>query len=210
VFGAFKRLLSPRARSTEPATGNALVTTAASSRYLIANVDGELRQGEIISGLQHYLVQIDPADLQTVKTSGIIVPYAVVATQDCDLLHSFHALQQRALERINGILFFEAEEAIAFKTRMKYSSKEMKRIRQCQWDGYHMLIKFDPDVDHLGKGIPELVVDFKRYFMIPTAEVYRQCRASDAYRRCFLGDLYREDLQQRAMNFMARVGLPEE
>lgn len=53
--------------------------------------------------------------------------------------------------------------------------------------------------------IPELVIDFKHYYTIPTEEMY------EAYKENYLASvepLYREDLSQRFANYLSRIGLP--
>jgi hypothetical protein len=199
-----KPVASPRSGS-----GSAIATVAA--RYSAALTDKELRQGEIITGLINYAVKADPADVDKVITSGLSIPYSIVATPDCDLLHSFHAIGENKPERINGVLFFEAEESGSARKKIGFGTKEWKLVSSNRWEGFHLLSGFQPSCDSLGEQIPDILVDFKRYFMLPTQEVYRQCKSTvepKATRRCYLGDLWREQLQQRAMTYMQRVGTP--
>jgi hypothetical protein len=181
---------------------------AARPRYELCDPAKELRQGEIVSKIKHYAIEIDDGNPAKAHAKAIEIEYAITGSQDCDLLHSFRALNDGQVERINGILFFEAEEAVAFKERHKLSAKEIKFIREHRDPGRHFLTL--AEVDHLDQGLPELIVDFKRYFMVPTLEVYRQIKMREAFRRCFLSDTYRFQLQDRAMHFMGRVALPEE
>ncbi len=180
-------------------------------RYSVALVDKELRQGEIIAGLVNYVVKADPANAGKVITSGVQIPYSIAATPDCDLLHSFHAIRDGRPERINGVLFFEAEEAGSAKKKLNFGRKEWDLVRSNRWEGFHLLSGFQAECDTLGEQIPDILIDFKRYFMLPTEEIYRQCKSTvepKATRRCYLGDLWREQMQQRAMSFMQRVGTP--
>jgi hypothetical protein len=183
----------------------------AGGRYFLPTTDRELRQGEIISDLSHYVVTPNLEVQGQFRISAIPVPYAVVATPDCDLLQSFRALRDGKKERINGVFLFEAEEANVFKKTAMIGSKEWRQYSKNVVEGYHLLEGFDPASDTLNQQIPNLVVDFKRYFMLTTTEIYRQCQNSQplkAARRCCLNDLWREDFQQRAMSFMQRVGTP--
>jgi hypothetical protein len=200
-------------KSTEHSTvPKSDIAPIAASRYCVALTDRELRQGEIITGLIHYIVRADPEKPGNVITSGVSLPYAIIATPDCDLLHSFRAIRDSKSERINGVLFFEAEEALVARKRIPLNTQQWRDVRRSRLEGYHLLNCFQPRHDLLGQQIPDLLIDFKRYFMLPTLEVYRQCQLVNqpkATRRCYLGDLWREDLQQRAMSFMQRVGTPD-
>lgn len=212
MFG-LKRIWSAVRPAKPVASGTAvLAAPAATARYSIALADRELRQGEIITGLENYVVEADPKNPGNVITAGVRMPYAVIVTPDCDLLHSFHAIRDGKPERINGVLFFEAEEASLAKAKLRFGGKEWKTVTNNRWEGFHLLSGFQPDCDFLREQIPDLLVDFKRYFMLKTKEVYRQCSLAvepRAVRRCYLGDLWREQLQQRAMSFMQRVGTPD-
>jgi hypothetical protein len=209
LWNVWKALQGNRTALSLPAPAGALPVVP--SRYNVSKPDGELRQGEIISDLICYVVEADPENSGRVVTKGVPIPYAIIATPDCDLLQSFRALRDDKKERINGILFFEAEEADIARKRIPISSGEWKEVKKSRLEGYHLLNDFQPGCDRSGQQIPDLLVDFKRYFMLPTKEVYRQLRLQvnpRAARRCCLGDLWREDLQQRAMSFMTRVGTP--
>jgi hypothetical protein len=195
-----------------PRSPGTAVAPLAAARYSVVLVDRELRQAEIITGLIHYVVRANPDVPGQVITSGVPIPYAVIATPDCDLLQSFRAIQDNKPERINGVIFFEAEEAISARKRIGFNNAEWRLINRNHFEGYHFLEGFQPQFDSLNEQIPNLLIDFKRYFMLPTKEVYRQCGLGaepKATRRCYLGDLWREHLQQRAMNFMQRVGTPD-
>ena len=209
IWNATRRAKPIASSPTGPGTA---IAAPVAARYSVALTDRELRQGEIISGLLNYMVKADPLNAGKVITSGIPIPYAIIATPDCDLLHSFRAIDEGKSERINGVLFFEAEEAATAKSKLKFGGKEWKLISSNRYEGFQLLSGFQPEFDFLGEQIPDLLVDFKRYFMLPTPEVYRQCKSAvepKATRRCYLGDLWREHLQQRAMNFMQRVGTPD-
>ena len=54
----------------------------------------------------------------------------------------------------------------------------------------------------IGEGMPELGIDFKRYFTIPTDEVYFRIRA-EAQRRSRLRSPYLEHLSNRFYSFQS-------
>ncbi len=85
-----------------------------------------------------------------------------------------------------------------------------KRIRQNKDDRYHFLEAIPPELDRQRQGLPQLIVDFRKYFTLPSDEIFRQCSFSKnpAMRRCRLEMPYREHLQSRAAFYLQRVMLP--
>jgi hypothetical protein len=74
---------------------------------------------------------------------------------------------------------------------------------------FHFLADVPAALDHLGQGLPSLIMDFRRYFTLPGPEIYRQCGTTGgARRRCRLETPYREHLQHRAAFYLQRVALP--
>ena len=65
-------------------------------------------------------------------------------------------------------------------------------------------------LDQRGEGLPELGMEFKRYFSLPTAEVYHRIQIGQAKRRCFLLSPYLEHFCTRFHYFNNRIALPEE
>ena len=53
--------------------------------------------------------------------------------------------------------------------------------------------------------VPELVIDFKHFFTIPTGLVYSQ---KNKY-LVSINELFRENLSQRFAGYLSRIGLPE-
>ena len=79
------------------------------------------------------------------------------------------------------------------------SSKDWKKVENNEVARYHYLKPF-PDFQ-----IPKLVVDFKRYYTLPTHYVY------SIFEESYVGslnELYRERLSQRFVNYLSRIGLP--
>lgn len=79
------------------------------------------------------------------------------------------------------------------------SSKDWKKVEKNEVARYHYLKPF-PDFQ-----IPKLVVDFKRYYTLPTHYVY------SIFEESYVGslnELYRERLSQRFVNYLSRIGLP--
>ena len=79
------------------------------------------------------------------------------------------------------------------------SSKDWKKVENNEVARYHYLKPF-PDFQ-----IPKLVVDFKRYYTLPTHYVY------SIFEESYVGslnELYLERLSQRFVNYLSRIGLP--
>jgi hypothetical protein len=172
--------------------------------YATGGLDRELRQAEIITGLRQY--SYDP-----VAGEGVEVPhpYVIVLSQDCDLLWDFEARGKQEPPHLNGVLLLEIWLGSEKGSRLP-GSDVWKRIKQNKDDRYHFLEAAPPTLDLVNSGLPEMVVDFKRYFTLPPEEIYRQFAlgAQGAVRRCRLEMPYREHLQSRAGFYIQRVMLP--
>lgn len=83
---------------------------------------------------------------------------------------------------------------------MQYLNSNMwSRVTSNQDVRYHYL---DGCIDFQ---IPELVVDFKRYYTVPTSYLY------SIFKKSYVGslnELYRERFSQRFVNYLSRIGLP--
>ena len=77
-------------------------------------------------------------------------------------------------------------------------------------DRYHFFQLIPTEADLLGEGLPELAIDFKRYFTIPTDELYWKIDSGDAQRRTCLDHPYLEHLAQRFNSFLSRIALPQD
>jgi hypothetical protein len=187
------------------------VPRAEYNAYCPIDPNEELRQSEIISNLTYYSIEPNSDDPTQLDTAQGKVSYAIIATPDCDLLQAFKTPGGRS-PTLLSVLFFAMEEEAAMKQRVGYGSKEWKHVKQNEIDRFYFIHAVDAQNDLLGLGIPDAVVDFKRYFTLPPREVLRQCSSSGpakANRRCRLTDMWRQDMQQRAMSYMQRVALPD-
>ena len=187
-------------------SGAAEPTRPESPVYAVSGLSGEFRQGEVITHAAQYVY--DPV---SGRASELYQDYVVVASQDCDLLWDYRSLQSGARGDMNGLLLYEAEEALSVKNRM-HSQKQQdlwRRVQGNRDDRYHYMEEVPKALDLASEGLPALVIDFKRYFAMPAAELYRQCALGHgAMRRCRLEAPYREHFQSRAAFYLQRVGLP--
>ena len=83
-----------------------------------------------------------------------------------------------------------------------------RRIRINKDERYQFLQRIGSVQDAAGQDLPELGIDFKRYFTIPADEVYRRIELGEAQRRCVLNSPYLEHFCVRFANYLSRVALP--
>jgi hypothetical protein len=173
--------------------------------------DGAIRQGEILTDLTQAVVLVTSGE-SAPKFDPTIHPYCIVVSQDCDLDGDFRARQgmdddsERQSKLLPSVLFCEVTTAEELRGGVK-SSKAWDRIRSNQDLRYHFLELISPECDLSGHGLPELGLDFKRYFTIPTADVYAQLQ-SKVQRRCRLLSPYLEHFSTRFACYQFRVALP--
>jgi len=170
-----------------------------------------LRQGEILTHLGQF--RPDIASLGTDSTAGRLFwhPFAVILTQDCDLEQDFHVRSagKESDKLLPGILFCEVATAEEVHGRTRQINAKL-------WDGikinnnvrFHFLQKVEPGCDRLHEGLPELSIDFKRYFTLPAEEVYKRIDLGEAQRRCVLVSPYMEHLCVRFASYLSRIALP--
>lgn len=172
---------------------------------------GPLRQGEIISNLAQ--ASIRPETIYT--NEPVIVyedhPFVIVVTQGCDLDQDFNARQRLAKEDkiLPNVLFCQMVSAEDLKQANDLNTSLWGRVRKNKDERYHFFQKIAPEQDALNEGLPELGVDFKRYFTLPTDEVYQRLQ-SEARRRCRLLSPYLEHFSTRFAYYQFRVALPED
>lgn len=181
--------------------------------------DGALRQGELVCGLQEYRpvasgTQGNPPP-NAIQVTRQIHPYAIVISQDCDLEQDFRARKEQTEgvgaagsdKLLPNVIFCEVVEAIALRSQEGLNSALWKRVQTNTHQRYQYLSKVPAEKDRLGSGIPELGIDFKKYFTIPTPLVYEQVRTS-IQRRCRLVSPYLEHLSTRFSYYQFRIALP--
>jgi len=146
----------------------------------------------------------------TLNIREILHGYAVILTQDCDLEQDFAARQQGDVNNkwIPNILFCDVISAEQLKGDNALYSTLWKEVKINKSERYHFLQMIDEPCDKLQIGMPELGIDFKRYFSLPTDEVYKRIELRQTERRSILASPYLEHLSHRFANFLSRVALP--
>lgn len=181
-------------------------------KYARSADNDRLWQGEVLSGLivlRPRLETIAP-DIQTVLDE-VTHPYAIVLTQDCDLESDYgRDASRRHGVSLPSIILCEATPISALRGACPPGKDIWKRISQNKDERYHCLEMIPPDLDAAGQGVAPLGIDFKRYFTMPTAEVYRRIELGQAKRRARLITPYAEQLSCRCFHFQCRIALPED
>jgi hypothetical protein len=162
----------------------------------------QLRQGEVISNFTEYVY--DPV---AEEVDAINHPFCVVASQECDLARDYEARQDQRESSVKSILLLMAAPVEQARNAVG-PSNIWKRAKQNDDERWHVLEAAGVELDQLSQGVPALVIDFRKFFTVPPAEIYRQLAdPKAAVRRCLLLSPYREHLQTRAMAYLGRVAL---
>ncbi|MER9303079.1 hypothetical protein NKJ06_17110 [Mesorhizobium sp. M0293] len=186
-------------------TAGEVTVQVLSGPSIYATVDPalEFRQGEIISGIVQY--RYDPEDG---GVEEILHAYAIIASQDCDLLQHHNSMVAGGVPQITSILLYEAHETHVLRSQVD-GSDIWKRIVQNKDERYHALEAAHAKYDLSSVGLPDLAIDFRRFFSISPLDLAKQVNAGVAVRRCRLEMPYREQFQTRAAFYLQRVGVPE-
>jgi hypothetical protein len=185
--------------------------------YCVPVPVGALRQGEILSSVDQYIIILKAQSATELPdVTRKMHPFAVILSQDCDLAQDFAARfgdsAETALKQmIPNVLLCEVDIADNTKTggTIARGSDIWKRIIQNKDERFQYLRGIAADSDAEGKGVPHLLIDFKRTFTLPTEMLYGQLQGV-AKRRAVLASPYVEHLSSRYAYFISRVALPRD
>jgi hypothetical protein len=183
------------------------------SIYEPAQQNGAIRQGEIITELTQFIVNIETEELEEPEIIRKKHPYALVVSQDCDLDWDYKARAglTQSHKLLPNILLCEVVTAEELRGNTEINSRIWDSVRNNKNERYQFLQRASIGEDGFSEGLPELAVDFKRYFTIPTEEVYLRTRpGGGARRRCRLISPYVEHFSSRFCYFQSRIALPSE
>ena len=188
----------------DPSPGGALPIVEI---YAITQLERELRQCEIVTGLVQSIYRSETRDAEEIQH-----PYAIILAQDCDLLRDYDCGISQKPRPLNGVLVYEMHPEHVIKQNIAQGKEPLKRLVQNKDERYQYFEAVPAGLDLCGEGVPSLVVDFRRYFTIPADEIYRQllCSPPIARRRCRVEMPYREHVLCRAAFYMQRVMLPRQ
>jgi hypothetical protein len=177
--------------------------------YAKSEIGAALREGEILTDFIQY--QLDAEKLraqQPIEVLQITHPIVVVLSQDCDLDQDYRRRQNgKADNLLASVLFCSvAVNDDVFRHGTGIGTKEWKKVVENREPRLHYLRAVPQANDTANEGLPDLIVDFRQYFSLPTEEAYFCAQA--ARRRCRLDTPYAEHLSHRFFSHMARVALP--
>jgi hypothetical protein len=180
--------------------------------YFSSPAVGEcLCPGEILSDLVRFRLDVGKMAEAELSILKIVYPCAVVLSQACDLEQDFAARRENKPHLLPDVLFCQLPTAEELRLPQgELNSKLWDRVHKNKDERYHFLQKLPAECDAQGKGLPELCADFKRYFSMPTDEVYRRLELGPTVRRAFIGSPYLEHLSNRFSYFLGRVALPQD
>ncbi len=191
-------------------------------KYVKSEPLSGLRQGELLSDVIETVLDLQSRSQDSPNFLEKIHPFAFVVSQDCDLDWDFTArLSQQKLERLLPcvllcevkIATLQAQEIVDLeKSKDSTKSRLWSRIKINKDERYHFFEKVEKchDLQEEDESIGELVVDFKRYFTVPTDELYVRIKFGETRRRCRLVHPYLEHFSSRFAYFQSRVALPED
>ncbi|MBA3284479.1 MAG: hypothetical protein H0U27_05390 [Nitrosopumilus sp.] len=183
-----------------------------SEKIYIASSDGKLRQGEILSNIIQVKIKVESLRTGNIEATQILHPFAVVISQDCDCEQDFNCRKNNVISDkiLPSILFCEVMTAEELRGYKDIKSDIWKQVKINKNERYQFLEKVPTEDDILGEGLPELGLDFKRYFTVPTDEVYYRIETGEVKRRCRLISPYMEHLSARFSHFLHRIALPND
>jgi len=204
VSALFPKKLAREEVSAEKKLAHVKVRTPAERIYTPVTTNLPLQQGELLTNIFQYQVSLDSVGSDELSIEIKTHPYAIILSQACDL--DLDRKNPDKPQRLPNILLCEVEEAAVL--RPKTDSRTWDRIKINKDERYHFLQAVPPELDIQAKGLPELGLDFKRYFSIPQNELYKQISLGIVQRRTTLQSPYLEHLSSRYAAYLSRIGLP--
>lgn len=179
-------------------------------RIYVPSGTGQLRQGEILSGVSE--VRVDVSGLREQQNRAISVnhPFAIVVSQDCDCEQDYkYRLGEDSKDKeVPNILLCQIVTAEELRGSNSINSTIWGQVKINKNERYHFLQKAGVEDDLAGVGLPEMGIDFKRVFTVPTDELYFRIENAQVVRRCRLTSPYLEHFATRFGYFLHRVALP--
>jgi hypothetical protein len=199
----------PAERGATEQIGTVTTVTFASPVYQASDVNAALWCCEILSDVAQRRQSLQSLREADPELETIVHPYCIVVSQDCDLEQDFQIRQAGGTPTpaLPNVLLCEVSSATDLKGAVPAGRDIWKRIIQNKDERYQFLQAVDPAQDAAEQGLPDLGIDFRRYFTVPSDELHEQLTLG-ARRRCRLISPYKEHFMSRFTHFMARVGLP--
>ncbi len=141
-----------------------------------------------------------------------VLKYAVVMSQDCDLDRDFIERSEEGKDSDKHLstilvcpafpseLFCKGEHIGDWKMKT-FNKSDLETLQKNEkLNRYHFLVEEE------GVSIPNLVIDFKRFYTVPRELLYQDF---SSFYLTTVNELFRERLSQRFANYLSRFGLPE-
>ena len=166
-------------------------------------------QGEIITNIIQIHTETSSFGSSPLRVQARTHPVVVVMSQACDLEQDFSArfADGRPDKKVPSVLFCEVATATELKLTGGINSTIWGHVKINGHERYQFLEAVASECDAEGVGLEELGIDFKRFFTMPTDEVYCRIKAGEALRRCSLAPAYVQHLCQRFANYLSRIAL---
>lgn len=185
-------------------------------------VDKALRQGEVLANVLELRLKLESPSSgkpdSIYEANPVKHPYAIIVSQDCDLEQDFnYRFGKKGNQRneLPSVVLCQAEDIDEFiksdlyRSLFKSSTFEGNFKKNNEFR-YHFIQEVPSKLSATDERVPELGIDFKRYFGMPTADIYHQIRLGQTQRSTVLESPYRDHFSQRFYNFNNRIALPEE
>lgn len=183
------------------------------NEFVKPNPKIRINQGDILKDLSIIFQSgVDKDNPDEAILSEVVLLYAVVVSQECDLEHDFNnktAFKADQDKYLPNILVLPAYLANQFKEGvhrgegikgMVWNSGLWKPITQNNNSRFHFINANETFQ------IPDLVIDFKHLYTVNRDFVYGHIE--NLY-LASIGEIYRENISQRYSQYLSRIGLPE-
>jgi hypothetical protein len=163
---------------------------------------------EILSGVMQHRKSFQSLHAPEPELETITHPQCIVISQDCDLEQDFKVRQNNPeASPLPNVLLCQVSFADDLRGNVAPGKDIWKRIIQNKDERYQFLRAVPALQDAANEGLDDLGIDLRRYFSVPTDELYEQFNLG-ARRRCRLLSPFKEHLMDRLGYFVARVALP--
>ncbi len=176
---------------------------------------GQLRQGEILADIYEHRADRAPVELPPDALLGVKPrrhPRVIVMTAECDLEWDYKrrcvsALDEGHQKIVPYVLLCDVFSGQQIQHRFDGAAL-WTRVEKNLDERYHRLDEAPIGDPELGR-LPELYLDFKKTFALPTLAMYAGFFVRGIRREAVVPTLYLQNLMHRFYSFLSRVGLPD-
>lgn len=186
-------------------------------RYDPPPPSGSLVQGEILQGVWEHRPLLPPTEVEEgtkLRYTSVHHEMTVILNPWCDLAWDFNGRENMEVandfesdpKAVPYVFLCDAFEASTIRGRESVNSGVWKVIKNNRDTRYHHLAA--AELSDGSSSLPELCLDFKKAFALPTAQLYEGLNTG-VTRVAIIPRVYREDLMVRFGYFLARVSLDD-